>query len=256
MNKTRLFAAIIVVVFAGAVYFYATSNPRISFVNTNTILDKKVPPKTRENNNKEQIALTFDDGPYGTSTAQILSILEQKHVPATFFVMGKNVERFPEEVQRMVRDGHLVGNHSYNHEKNLAELSREKFKANLDMTEEIITRTAGTRPVLFRPPYGLMSETMKHVLEEAGYTLVLWNVDPRDWDYASSTASEIVQRVEKAAKPNAIILLHDGRDTHVNYPRDNTVAALPKIIDGLENKGYTFVTVDKIISSSTASKFK
>lgn len=200
------------------------------------------PPVT----SSKKIALTFDDGPYGTSTAQILAILKKENVHATFFVMGMRVEQYPDQAKQIVKDGHALGNHSYNHSQKLAKLSAKEFKNDLDRAEEVIEKTTGLHATLFRPPYGSLSQTMKDVLTQNGYTNYLWNIDPEDWNYASSTSAQIIERVLRRASPNAIVLMHDGRDTHNNYPRDNTVNALPVIIKKLKEQGYTFVTVDQL----------
>ena len=191
------------------------------------------------------VALTFDDGPYGTSTAKILDILKEKSVHATFFIIGKNSLKFPQEVRRELAEGHQIGNHSNDHSMTLAKMTAHEFKRNLDTAEDAITSVSKTTPTLFRPPYGSLSETMKTVLRLGGYSTVLWNVDPEDWDSTHSN-DQIVKSVVSAVKPGSIILMHDGRDTHVNYPRDNTIGALPVIIDQLRAKGYQFVFIDQI----------
>lgn len=193
------------------------------------------------------VALTFDDGPYGTSTRQILDILKEKKVPATFFVLGMNVEKFPEEAKRIVQEGHLIGNHTYNHSMALPNLTAVKFALDLDKTERIIETATGQHAVWFRPPYGTLSDAMRAQLKKEGFLTALWNIDPEDWNYEKSPTKAIVANVLAHLKPDAIILMHDGRDTKVNYPRDNTVNALPILIDEIRAKGYTFVTVDRIV---------
>jgi peptidoglycan/xylan/chitin deacetylase (PgdA/CDA1 family) len=201
---------------------------------------------TQEASAQKRIALTFDDGPYGTSTRQILDILKREGVHATFFVIGKQVEKFPDEVRRELTEGHVVGNHSYDHSMRLPEMTANVFKQNLDEAESIITSSTGFSPTLFRPPYGSLSDTMRQVLKTKGYRTVLWNIDPEDWNYDKSPSQAIIQRVLAAAKPEAIILMHDGRDTHVDYPRDNTINALPTLIETLKARGYTFVTLNEL----------
>jgi peptidoglycan/xylan/chitin deacetylase (PgdA/CDA1 family) len=200
----------------------------------------------------KKIALTFDDGPYGTSTSKILDILEKNNVPATFFLIGKNVEKFPEQARRILADGFVIGNHSYDHAKNLAQLSSANFESNLNQAEKAIENATGFHAVYFRPPYGSLSDTMKTVLNQNGYKTKLWNIDPEDWDYENSPADVVVERVLKNAKANSIILMHDGRDTKVDYPRDNTISALPVIIDSLRKKGFSFVTLDELEKNSSA----
>lgn len=188
------------------------------------------------------IFLTFDDGPYGTSTEEVLQILKSKGVHATFFVIGKNVLEYPDEARQIVADGSMIGNHSYDHSRKLARLSKRAFARNLNKAEAIIASTTGSSTPLFRPPYGNLSRNMKIVLREEGYTTELWNDDVHDWNKNVSSTT-IVRLVLLHAKPQTILLLHDGRDTHVNYPRDNMIQALPAIIDEFKARGYTFGTL-------------
>jgi peptidoglycan/xylan/chitin deacetylase (PgdA/CDA1 family) len=194
----------------------------------------------------KKIALTFDDGPYGTPTTQILAILKKEKVHATFFVMGMNVEKYPDIARAIVKAGNLIGNHTYDHPKNLATDSLKAIDVELSKAENAITVATGKRPLWFRAPYGRTSPKMIKEVKSQGYKLVSWTVDPQDWDYQKSTPEMIIKTVLAQAAPNAIILMHDGRDIHVGYPRGNTVAALPLVIDALKKEGYTFVTVDQL----------
>jgi len=222
----------------------------IFFENTNQIKSKDFP-------NKEllgaaivaipkNIALTFDDGPYGTSTEKILDILKKENVRATFFVIGKNVEKFSTTTKRIIAEGHLIGNHSYDHAKNLPEMSTSTFKINTEKAESAIFLQTDLKPKIFRPPYGNITPQMYQKLKEAGYTSVLWNVDAKDWDFEHTSTADIENKIINDTKPNSIILLHDGRDTKINYPRTNLIDALPVIIEQLKKEGYNFVTVDKL----------
>ncbi len=195
----------------------------------------------------KEIALTFDDGPYGTSTADVLNILEREKVHATFFLIGKNVDEYPALAKREVADGDLIGNHSYDHSMKLASSSPASFELNLLRAELSIASSTGVFPTIFRAPYGLMSDTMRQVLAKDGYHSYLWTVDMEDWNQNVSSAA-IIKGVLEQAKPDSIILFHDGRDTHVGYPRDNLINALGPIIYDLKEDGYTFVTVDKVTS--------
>jgi peptidoglycan-N-acetylglucosamine deacetylase len=197
---------------------------------------------------KKQIALTFDDGPYGTPTTEILSILKKENIHATFFVIGQNVEKYPDITKAIVTDGNVIANHTYNHPKDLATISLKEFNLELSKTEEDIFSLTNLNPKLFRAPYGKTSPEMLKELVQDKYTLVGWDVDPSDWNYPSSTSELIKKTVLSKAKPNAIILLHDGRDTHIDYPRDNLIKALPETIEALKKEGYTFVTVDKLLN--------
>jgi peptidoglycan/xylan/chitin deacetylase (PgdA/CDA1 family) len=198
----------------------------------------------------KEIALTFDDGPYGTSTQAVLDILEREQVPATFFLIGKNVEEYPSLAHEIVQDGNEVGNHTYDHTKSLTKMSWSQVSEELILTDVAIASSTGVHTRLFRPPYGSITRKLRRELRVDGYTTVLWNADPRDWDAASSTSASIIQYVLHHLKTHIILLLHDGRDTKVGYPRDNMINALPTVIQDLKQKGYTFVTVDALITKN------
>jgi peptidoglycan/xylan/chitin deacetylase (PgdA/CDA1 family) len=187
-------------------------------------------------------ALTFDDGPYGTSTEAVLQILQKEQVTATFFVIGQNVAEYPAITQEIARDGYEIGNHTYTH-SNLATIPASVALREIASTSDIIASTTGQRPTLFRPPYGVLPKSLAKSITALGYVTELWNVDPKDWDYSYSPAKKILSRVEVQEHRKMVILLHDGRDIHKDYPRDNTVTALPSLIEDLKQEGYVFVTV-------------
>ena len=197
---------------------------------------------------KKLIALTFDDGPYGPSTQAILKILEQEKVPATFFLVGKNVQKYPEEVQQEVANGNVIGNHSYSHSKKMATMSAAELRADVSLNEKLITNDVHISPDLFRAPYGSTSSAMFTELHAEGYKVVGWTLDPRDWDNKNSS-KKIIATVLHKIKPGAIILLHDGHETGISYSRTNTINALPTIIASLKKEGYQFVTVDTLINT-------
>jgi len=197
---------------------------------------------------KKDIALTFDDGPYGTPTTEILDILKKEKINATFFVLGENVQKYPEITKQIILDGNVIGNHTYDHPKNLAKMPSKDFDLELSSTENLISSVDNVKPNLFRAPYGLTSPGMLKELKKDKYTLVGWSLDTQDWNYSKVTPDLIEKGVLKKIKPNSIILFHDGRDTHIDYPRDNLVKALPVVIDSLRKEGYSFVTVDKLIN--------
>lgn len=200
---------------------------------------------------KKEVALTFDDGPDPEWTPRILDILRQKHVRATFFVIGSNTEANPGLVQDMVADGHEVGNHTYTH-PNLADTPPEGVRLELNATQRLFEALTGRSMRLFRPPYLGDAEPTDvdelipvEVAQDMGYITVGEHVDPVDWALPGIDA--IVQRTldqvhaVKRDMPRNIVLLHDaGGD------RSQTVAALPVIIDKLRAKGYRFVTVSEL----------
>lgn len=192
------------------------------------------------------VALTFDDGPDPAYTPEILDILKEKDVRATFFLIGKNVEAHPEIAQRIVAEGHSIGNHTHTH-KSLIPLSAKKTYKEIKNAEAVIEETTGIRPTLFRPPRGVYSDYARKLLKEERYTLVLWDVSTVDW--AELAPKKIVANVINNVKPGSIILLHDSGDliTYRGGNRHSTVKALPEVIDRLRSQGYEFVTIDQMI---------
>lgn len=192
---------------------------------------------------KRQVALTFDDGPDRTFTPRILDVLRDHGVKATFFVVGNRVAAHPDVVKRMVREGHVVANHSWNH-PNLAKLEPDTVRAQLLRAEDIIFRVAGYRPKLFRPPYGSIQESGILVARDLGYTIVNWNVDSLDWKGLS--AEQVSTNVLTHVLPGSIILLHSAGGEGSNL--EGTIRALPDIIRRLKADGVTFVTVPELLN--------
>ncbi|MBV9349260.1 MAG: polysaccharide deacetylase family protein [Patescibacteria group bacterium] len=194
----------------------------------------------------KEVALTFDDGPYGTSTQAVLDILQKEDIHATFFLIGRNVEKYSSLTKEEVNDGELIGNHTYDHPKNLPLMTLAHIRSEISKTDTAISSSTGIHTKFFRPPYGRITNRVRGELHKEGYTIVMWNTDPRDWDYKGAPSDAIVNRILSHLKDRMVIDLHDGRDTHVGYPRDNLIKALPILIDKLKADGYTFVTVDKL----------
>lgn len=192
------------------------------------------------NTSKKQIALTFDDGPDNHYTPQILEILKQKGVKATFFVMGERVKQHPEILKQIHREGHVIGNHTWNH-PNVTQLTDQELEKNVQATSEEIEKVTGVKTHLFRPPFGEIEDRQLEMLNEQGYHSIMWTADTRDWEGVS--AEQIVSRVIKDTSPGVIILQHNY---HVSG-KFETVKALPEIIDQLHAKGYKFVTVPTLI---------
>lgn len=181
----------------------------------------------------KKIALTFDDGPHPYYTEQLLDGLKERGVKATFFVLGEHVEQYPDLVERMSEEGHLIGNHTYSHIQ-LTQRNSEAFKEELIKTSELIENLTGQEVQYVRPPYGTWNKKFE---KELNMFPVLWNIDPLDW--SSKNVSGIVQKVTAKAKDNAIILMHDEYKT--------TVTAALQIVDELQKEGYEFVTVEELL---------
>jgi len=192
------------------------------------------------------VAITFDDGPDPVYTPEILDILKEKDVRATFFLVGKNVRSYPEIARRIVEEGHSIGNHTHTH-KSLIPLSAKNTYKEIKDAEAAIEEATGVRPTLFRPPRGVYSSYARKFLKEEGYTLVLWDLSTVDW--AELAPNKIVANVINKVRPGSIILLHDSGDliTYRGGNRNSTVKALPEIIDRLRAQGYEFVTIDQMI---------
>lgn len=197
---------------------------------------------TRGNPELPEVALTFDDGP-GPYTAQILAILQRFGVPATFFVLGQNIASFQSCLPQAVAGGNAIGNHTLTHPR-LPTLSYTEIYRELSETQEAIFRASGTRPTVFRPPYGAYDA---HVLASAGQlglTTVIWSADPNDWRDPQPSVDLITSRILSSVENGTICLFHDsGGD------RANTVAALPAIITGLQERGLRLVTLPQMVEN-------
>jgi peptidoglycan/xylan/chitin deacetylase (PgdA/CDA1 family) len=184
------------------------------------------------------VYLSFDDGP-GKHTPEVLDILRDEEVPATFFVLGEHAERMPGMIKRMIREGHTLGNHTYNHEYNELYRNFQTFWQQIKRTEDILNRIAGVRPALVRAPggtYGHFDQTYFDLLKKGGYAVMDWNVDSGDSKRRNVPASEIKAHAVNvpAGTSSAIVLMHDG-GAHAE-----TVKALPDIIHYYKQQGYRF----------------
>ena len=196
-----------------------------------------------------QVAITFDDGPDPEWTPQILDILKAANVKAAFFLVGANAEQYPALVRRIVEEGHEIGNHTYYH-PNLALCWPEHIRIELNATQLLLETITGRSTTLFRPPYAAdtspskVSELMPlNLAQELGYLVVLENIDPQDW--ARPGADVILQRVKQQRHDGSIILLHDaGGD------REQTVEALPRILDYLKARGDTVVSLGTLLGTT------
>ncbi len=191
------------------------------------------------------VALTFDDGPYPPYTAQVLKVLADKQVQATFFVVGENARALPHLVQEEQQAGHLIGIHSYEH-KDMLRLSSGEIAAQLREAKAVVASITGEEPRYFRPPHGFHDWRVMGAAREANLTVVNWSALGKDW--TNPGVDTIVNNVMSRVGPGSIILLHDGDSPHKVSKREQTVAALPILIDRLRSEGYSFVTVDHMLS--------
>jgi peptidoglycan/xylan/chitin deacetylase (PgdA/CDA1 family) len=193
---------------------------------------------------RKRVALTFDDGPHPQVTPRILDILAQHGARATFFVLGERALQQPEIVQRIVREGHAIGNHSYDH-RALAFISRDAIASDLAMAQQNIGVVSGRPATWFRPPYGLRDHRVLAAAESLGMQTALWSHSPRDWQDPSPV--ELRERMA-SAPDGAIVLLHDG-DAGGAAGRPNTAEALPGILADLAARGLRPVTLDELLGS-------
>jgi peptidoglycan/xylan/chitin deacetylase (PgdA/CDA1 family) len=207
----------------------------------------------RRGPSQKVVALTFDDGPSPDYTPLILDILKKHNVKATFFLVGKHVEKYPEVARRIFAEGHEIGNHTYSH-RDLVPSSKKKLKREILFNQEVIKKYLGIEPALFRPPRGIYSEAVRQFVVKNGLTLVLWSVSGIDW--AGTPASLIAKRILRYTHPGAIILLHDSGALlrSEGHSRINTARSLQKVIPALKDKGYKFVTVSELIELATGKQ--
>ena len=196
-------------------------------------------PLFNGNTRIREIALTFDDGPNPYYTPQVLAILQQFGVKATFFDVGYLVADYPSIVRQEYHQGNVVANHSWSHPV-LTYFSAQGIKSQLTSTTNIIQATIGVRPFFFRPPYGAINNTVLAQARNLHYTTIMWDGSAEDWNLPGVNA--IVSKTLYYARNGAILLLHDGGGN-----RAETVAALPIIINDLKSRGFRFVTIQQLV---------
>jgi chitin deacetylase len=185
------------------------------------------------------IALTFDDGPWPKSTAQVLDILKQNQIKATFFLIGQNVKNYPTLVKREIAEGHVIGNHTWHHWYQF--LNPQAAAYEIDHTADLIYQVTGIKTNLFRPPGGIMHNGVADYARNNKYAIVLWSSD--SVDYSRPAVPKLINNVFRNAKPGGIILMHDGGGN-----RSKTVQALPEIIANFRKQGYSFVTIPELLA--------
>lgn len=180
----------------------------------------------------KQIAITFDDGPNPNYTQKLLEGLKKRGVKATFFVLGEEAQQYPEIVEEIHEEGHLIGVHSYEH-VNFGEIGDTAAMEQITKTREILYEITGEYAGFIRPPYGCWKSSLN---EKVPMIEVLWDVDPLDW--ATKSADTVVARILPKAHDGCIILLHDASAS--------SVQAAFTVIDALQKQGYEFVTVEEL----------
>jgi peptidoglycan/xylan/chitin deacetylase (PgdA/CDA1 family) len=187
------------------------------------------------------VALTFDDGPHPVYTPRILRLLEEYRAHATFFMVGKRMEAYPDVVRSVVAAGHVIGNHTYDHPLDIVRDNQPQVIGEIDRCEQVIERLTGRRAEFFRPPCGTMDEAIYVVAAEEGYRTVLWSICADHHD--APTPQLMAQRVLKQVRPGGIVLIHDG----MVPDRWKDVVATRLILEGLSKRGYRFVTLPELL---------
>ena len=189
---------------------------------------------------KKQVALTFDDGPHPRLTKEILAILEEYGVKATFFMIGENVNNYPEAAKAVADAGHEIGNHTEKH-RHISSLNEATLTQELEACKKSIYSVCGVYPTLFRPPEGATPAFVLKCAERFSYPVILWSIDTKDWEIKST--GKIADSVLSGIKPGAIILMHDyvGKNS-------KTPDALRILLPSLLEQGYEFVTVSELLA--------
>lgn len=195
--------------------------------------EKAEEKEEKEEKQRKKVALTFDDGPHVKYTMELLDGLKERNVKATFFVVGKNAEEYPDVIKRMGEDGHLIGNHTYSHVQ-LNKLKDETACEEITKTSDVIKELTGSPTEYIRPPFGEWNASLECEIE---LIPVLWDIDPLDWKIMNAAA--VTKKVVTKVEENDIILLHDCYQSSVD--------AAFRIVDELTKEGYEFVTVEDLI---------
>jgi len=191
---------------------------------------------------KKEIALTFDDGPNPSYTTRLLDILKEHQVPATFFIMGRQAQRYPDIVKRIIEEGHTLGLHSYSH-RHAWLMSPIATIRDMNRTYNILKDMLGKAPNWYRPPWGTFNLISMFAAKRLNLKVAYWSIEAQDWA-KDTTVEHIYNTVINKIHPGAIIVLHDNQGAPGAPER--TLKALPTIIDTLKRQGFRFVSLDEM----------
>ncbi|MVO99439.1 polysaccharide deacetylase family protein [Paenibacillus lutrae] len=194
--------------------------------------------------NRKLVALTFDDGPDLHWTPLVMEVLREYNAKATFFLVGQQIDKYPDMVKKIVSEGHAVGNHSWNHAQ-LPKLTVEQVRLQMTRADEALKKAIGHGTNLFRAPYGALNESVNLTATKEGQTIVGWSVDTKDW--AGNSAQSILNNVKANVKPGGIILQHSygGKGGDLS----NTIEATRLICEYLQGQGYEIVTLPELLAA-------
>jgi peptidoglycan-N-acetylglucosamine deacetylase len=219
---------------------------RVDSNHTDTQVQDLIVPKStvyyNGSRDKKLVALTFDDGPDDKYTPEVLSILKQENIHATFFLIGNRVTAFPDRVKQIASLGHAIGNHSWDH-PDFNKLTASQMQMELKKTDQVLYPLIGYHTQLFRPPYGSANDSVLKEARAEGYAVIDWSVDSLDWK--GTQPKQILNYVRQEIYPGGIILQHSAGGNGDTL--ENTVTALPKIISELRSSGYQFVTIPELL---------
>ncbi len=187
--------------------------------------------------NQRKIAITFDDGP-DPNTLEVLKILDKYGVRCTFFCIGKQVEKYPEIVREITKKNHVIGNHTFSHDKLIDMYGTERFTNEIKDADRIIEKYTTRRPLLFRPPYGITNPNIAKAVKATGHTVIGWN--KRSFDTTIPSEKVILRRITKNLKNGDVILLHDTKTI--------TLSVLEQLLLFLQRNNFTTVTIDELFS--------
>ena len=187
------------------------------------------------------VALTFDDGPKPERTTEILRILDQEGIKATFFLNGKSLEKYPDAARALINSGHEIGNHSYSH-KRMVFMSYAEVAEEIESTEKLIRQYGYKEPLHFRPPFGKKLINLPLYLKNNNIKTITWDVEPETWGTPRASVKERIERGVNQTKPGSIIVMH------VMHGDTKSMQAVTPIVQQLKAKGYTFLTVSELLA--------
>ena len=206
--------------------FNITWNYHLTAYNSNTDINEKL------------IAITFDDGPNGKFTPQILELLKTYNAKATFFCTGKQIEQHQNIIKSIISNGHTLGNHSYSHSPYFDFYGKQKVITEIKKTNDLIERIIGKKMNLFRPPYGVTNPSITKAIKETKHQVVGWNI--RSLDTIKTNEQEILNRITRNISPGSVILLHDSKEI--------TISILEQLLLFLQQNGYQSITIDTLFN--------
>jgi len=186
--------------------------------------------------NQKKIALTFDDGP-SEFTLEVLDLLKRQNAKATFFCIGKNVEKYPEIVKKIIEEGHLLGNHSCSHSKFFDFYNAKKITEEIQKTDELLQKYTSKKINFFRPPYGVTTPSIRRALKITGHKVIGWNI--RSLDGGTKNQNLIFNRLVKRVSPGGIVLLHDTAP--------HSVLVLEQFLQFLQQNNYKIVSIEELL---------